>query len=473
MADLRVGMDLGTGDNDGTSWANAYQGKVGFASAVTAQTVGETIYAKDTVSSTDNMQLNGLTTLAALTNPVRCIGVVTGASDTILKADILLGFREGDSTKAYAQGGETPPTIVATVAGDIEIRGSLYFYAFILEAQDNFFLGNTDAAQHQIYEECKFVTGTNAGDRLELGSTAATSSTHKFIFINCLFTCTAVALDFLGQVEADFFNCEFTGTEVGFIEGSSFGGRVRFYNCDFTGIDATVVDKNSFHGGILEFHNCRMPASHILTTGTATGLYFIANYGSEDNTGFNSADSEQQLEIETLEGLVDIETTKVHTSPAGADDGATDSGGPFSWGMTISSVSDNFVGVVSPWMYRWVEGDGTAKTITVYIANDGAGDLEDDELYLEVTFPSETGLSMYDYLPNDGAPTDGGGRMQILGTPAVIGDDTGSTWGGSVGNHQKFTQSIAPDYRGLVAARVHYSKSGGAVMYIDPKMAIA
>ncbi len=464
MADLRVDMDLGTGANDGTSWVNGYQGKVGFASAVTAQTVGETIYAKDTVSSSASLTLTGPATLAALTNPVRCIGVVTGASDTILKADILLGRREGDSTKAYAQGGETPPTIVCTDVGDIIVNGSLYFYGFIFEAQDNLIFGQLDTTQHQIYEECKFVTGTLAADRLELGTTSSTQATHRFTFINCLFVCSAVALDLLGQLEADFFNCEFTGTEVGFIEGNNFSGRVNFYECDFNGINATLVDKSSFHGGTLEFHNCRMPANHILTTGTATGLYFIANYGSEDNTGLTTSGSEQALEIDTHQGTVDIETTVVRTG------GATDlADGLFAYAVVANNVSDNFVGVEVPLRDIWVEGDGTAKTYKVHIANSTAStNFQDNHAYLRLSSPSGAGLSRYDYLPDEGAPGDKGGLTQLLGTPADLTDDTGSTWGSGGNNHQTLENSIVPDYEGVIHGTLIYSRVGSDTLYTDP-----
>ncbi len=464
MADLRVDMDLATGANDGTSWANAYQGKVGFASAVAAQTIGETIYVKDTVSDSVTMTLVGLTTVAALTNPVRCIGVVTGASDTILKADVLLGHREGDSTKAYAQGGETPPTIVATGGGDIIINGSLYFYGFILEGQDNIFLGSVNSTQHQIYEECKLITGTVSGDVLRLGSNTTTPLTRRFEFINCLLQCSAVALELRGHLSADFFNCEFTGTEVGFIEGNTFGGLVRFYNCDFTGINATLVDISGFTEGRVEFHNCRMPASHILTTGTATGLYTVVNYGSEDNTGLTTSGSEQAFEINTNQGTVDIETTVVRT------DGATDlAAGLFAYAAVANNVADNFIGVEIPLLEIWVEGDGTAKTYEAFIANSMAStDLQDDEVKLRLEFPSEAGISRYDYLPDEGAPGDGGGQTQLLGTPADLTDDAGSTWGSGGNNHQKLTQSIAPDYEGPVRGTLIYSRVAAATLYSDP-----
>ncbi len=461
MADLRVDMDLATGLNDGTSWANAYQGKVGFASAVTAQTTGETIYVKDTISDSASMTLSGLIVIANTINTVKCIGVVTGASDTILKADILLGHREGDATKAYAQGGETPPTIVSTGGGDIIINGCFYYYAFILEAQDNFFFGAAATLHSQTFEECSIITGTVGGDNCQFGSSDIFD--QSFEFINCLFTLSIVHLEFNGGSRSIFRNCIFTGTSVGFVRGDRFTGSAKFYNCDFSGMDATLVNVASFRGTTVEFHNCKMPANHILTTGTATGLYTVANYGSEDSTGLTTGGSEQALEIHTHQGTVDIETTVVRTG------GATDlAAGLFAYAVVANNVTENFVGVEVPLAEIWVEGDGTAKTYTVFIANDTAStDFQDDEVYLRLEYPSEAGISMYDYLPNEGAPSDGGGRTQLLGTPADLTDDTGSTWGSGGNNHQKLSQSIAPDYEGPVRGTLIYSRSGADTLYVD------
>ena len=75
---------------------------------------------------------------------------------------------------------------------------------------------------------------------------------------------------------------------------------------------------------------------------------------------------------------------------------------------------------------------------------------------------------MYDYLPDEGAPGDGGGRTQLLGTPADLTDDTGSTWGSGGNNHQKLSQAIAPDYEGPVRGTLIYSRAAAATLYSDP-----
>ena len=114
----------------------------------------------------------------------------------------------------------------------------------------------------------------------------------------------------------------------------------------------------------------------------------------------------------------------------------------------------------------WVAGDSTSQTLTVYIENDSAGDKDDDEVHLKVWYPSESGVSQYAYEST---------RLGLFDTPAPVTDDTGSTWGGSLGNHQKLQQAILPDYSGLVYWQVGYSHRNATpdVLYVDPRPEIS
>ncbi len=476
MAITHVDLALTTGLNDGTSWTNAYNGGAGLVTAANA-TAGDTVYVKNTQSEAASKVIAGPLTFASLVNPVRLIGVksaTTNEGGSIVQSDLIPGIRTGDSTRAYAQtSGNAPPTVTITGSSDVTLRGALYVYGIVFESADNVSIAEAVLTSLTL-EECKF-TVSGGGDLIRIGFDVSGMQTIAAKFIHSLLDATSGTIEFNNNCQTEFFDCDIDGTVVGtmvFVEGISVP---RFYGCDLSGCSASgIFNIAGLDGGGAELWNCKMPASHTLTTGTANGLYMIANYGSEDSASLDSADSEQALEIHTHEGTVDIETTVIRTG--GADDEATDSGGPFAWALVPNNVTDNFVGVVSPWMEKWVLGDGTAKTATVFFANgaaeSAANRLEDDEIYLEVMFPDEAGSSIYQYLPNDGAPSDGGGRMQLLGTATDIATDS-STWGSGGNNKQKFEQSIAPDYRGLVRARVHYSKSSGPTLYIDPAMTVA
>ena len=174
-----------------------------------------------------------------------------------------------------------------------------------------------------------------------------------------------------------------------------------------------------------------------------------------------AGESRQNLQIETRNGEVADETTAVRTG--GATDRAT---GTFSWAMTPNAgdTIDNYLPLYSPWIRSWIRGDGTSKTITVYIANSGAGDYQNDEVWLEAHYPAEDGGAQHAFKTN---------RMPLLGTAANVTDDTDSTWGTGASNPQKLELSIAPDYSGPIYVRVAFAKnfaSSPETLYVDPKI---
>ena len=108
---------------------------------------------------------------------------------------------------------------------------------------------------------------------------------------------------------------------------------------------------------------------------------------------------------------------------------------------------------------------GMSKTVDVYIANSGAGDYNDDDVWLEVFYPSEGGTAQYD---NETT------QMTLLGTPAAVTNDATSDWSTGAGgkNAQKLTATIDPDYQGIAYCRVVFAKNFGATpetLYVDPK----
>ncbi len=471
----------GTGTSgDGSTWADdssgtaAYIGGSGLVLACAAAADGDTIYLKGTGTGTSSLQIITPNGIDSMTNPVRLIGVIaatTNLGSSIVQSDLVPGIRTGNSTRAYAQtSGNAPPSLSVTGGtSDLRLYGCYQMYGIIFSCDDNLDILPPGVGRQDAFyaEECSF-TVTGSSDTIQIGDTGDSRSSILQA-THCLFDAGDGAwIRVHGSTKMDFKDCDFITTTINFFGGSSgWGGIIRFIGCDLSGMNATMFDVQAMEDGIIELWGCKMPASHILITGTAVGWYSIANYGSEDNTGLDSADSEQALEIRTVPGTVDIETTVVRTG--GADDGATDSGGLFSWAIVANNVTENIVGVVSPWMEKWVLGDGTSKTATVFVTNShtsaAGNDVEDDELHMEVLFPNEAGTSMYQFLPDEGAPSDGGGKMQLLGTAADSGDDTGSTWASGGENDQKLTQSIAPDYRGLVRTRVHWSGNRGALAY--------
>lgn len=471
MAITRVDLALTTGLNDGTSWANAYQGDGGLVTAVGAAADGDTVYVRGVISSSSSKIIIGPLTIASATNPVRIIAVRTDAAETPTQSDLIPGLRTGNSTRAYDQtGANIPPHITKTgSSADVTFRGNLYVYGLLVTSGDNINLLTENGAtvNKQYFDECHFdVNGNN--DLILIGTDDASTPSLEGTFNNCRIDAGPGNISLFGWARVYFNSCDIDGTDVGVITSNDYVGHCIFLSCDLSGCSASGIFNISTFRGEVDLWNCKMPASHTLTTGTAAHIgWRIRNFGSDDQTALGSSASEQQLEIHTHMGTIDVETTVVRTG--GASDGAT---GGFAHAFIVSNVDDNFVPLVGPWMYAWVEGDGTAKTLTIYFANGdaelAANLLEDDEIFLEVGFPSETGESLYEYLPDQAAPGDGGGRTQLLGTPADIATDS-STWGSGGNNKQKLSQAIAPDYQGAIWCRVLFSKSASPpTLYVDP-----
>jgi hypothetical protein len=176
-----------------------------------------------------------------------------------------------------------------------------------------------------------------------------------------------------------------------------------------------------------------------------------------------AGESDQDFKQYMWNGDLLNETTVIRTG--GAHDGAD---GGFSWAVTphTSETEERITPLVCPWIDGWVVGDGTSKTLTVYITNDSGTDttFDDDEVAMEVMYPSEDGDRKSGYKTT---------VMALLGTPAAVTTD-GSTWGGGgSGNGQKLTATIAPDYSGPVRVRVLYYRNANTdTLFIDPKLEI-
>ncbi len=247
---------------------------------------------------------------------------------------------------------------------------------------------------------------------------------------------------------------------------TEFGSLVDLTACDLSNQTGTIFDVENAGLTSVSTRNCVLNSSHTKIGGTASGEYRIEfwNTTNDTGTGWGTDETIQDFGIYTNHGDTILETTAVRTG--GASDGKT---GSHSWAMTptIDSTRDYYLGMESPEGTIWVDGDGTSKTLTVYFAKSNASDYDDDEIALEVHWPSEANASKYEC---------GSTRGNLLATPSTVTDDTGSTWGTGANNPQKLELTIAPDYSGYVYWKVvvykHFSSSPHTI-YVDPKPEIS
>ena len=448
MANVYCDLDLASGGNDGTSWADAYQTLAAAASGLSA---GDVLYLKGTET------VSGSPTVAFpatdVNNPVKILAVKTATTnEPPVQSDLIPGWRTGETRTVANRAqldADRPIYSVPDAGADMTISGYFYIYGVEFNIADNYLIGGS----YFIFEECE-IEITSTGD--VIGSANAPAI---YRFVNSTIRTLG------GQILAgrggfwEFIGCDFTADAGGYtIFGvTSIGGTFRCIGCDFSNQDFTLVNVANAGSRFFYFQNCQISSGASIVSGTWTSLERVELHQTANITS-KSSGTVTNVDIVTGNGNVTDETTAVRTG--GANDGST------SWSLaftpTVSDTQENYHGLIGPWMAFKISGDGTSQTVSVYIANSGAADYNNDDVWLEVMYPSEGGTAQYDNQTT---------QMDLLGTPSAVTDDTGSTWGTGANNHQVLQASIAPDYVGRAYCRVVFAKnfsSSPETLYVDP-----
>lgn len=316
----------------------------------------------------------------------------------------------------------------------------------------------------------------------------AISGAHWPRFVSCEFECASeFAMGRLGGNLEEYTDCDFISVSGslltvqsgawaringGLVSGtapntlltlSSDEGKVDFTAFDLSALGSkTFTDLFNAVGCEVIFRNCPFPATYTFTTGTPFSAVTVKAIACNDATALGSSASIRDYEENGAQGAIDFETTAVRTG--GANDGAS---GAFSYAMTprINYTREVHQGLASPLFVGWFEGDGTSQTITIFIANSGASDYNEGDVWAELYTPSDAGTALHDLSYDDK-------KVSILpASPAALTDDTGSTWGTGADNHQKLVMTSSADYQGPLYVRVFFGKrftSSAETLYLDP-----
>ena len=456
MADVYVDLDLVSGLNDGTSWANAYQ-TAELALNGSNAVSGDDVWIQGTQVTTSAISLIGGMTVG---NPVRLLGVATGTTnEPPVTADLIAGWRTGETRTeanlAYNDAG-IPVIEINSAANDMTIAGQFYCYGVQFKVGDNI-QGGTVNPTNVYMEECcltldQIVPGQNNGPPSD------------FILKNCHIDHLIVIALVLGNTDSG--SLTMIGGKYTNASGANTAGLLsnetlvtKFIGVDLSDAAHTLFASGTSRGNAdLSFQNCQLNASTSIFTGTRNSNNFrIELYQTANVTG-KSSGTLKNFDIATDAGDITEEETAVRTG--GFDDG--DGGMSFAFTPVVNGTRDQYYGLIGPWMAFKVSGDGTSKTVTVYIANSGGADYNNDDVWLEVIYPSEGGTAQFDNQTT---------QMNLLATPAAVTDDTDSTWGTGGNNPQKLEATIAPDYVGLAYCRVVFAKNFGSspeTLYVDP-----
>jgi hypothetical protein len=246
---------------------------------------------------------------------------------------------------------------------------------------------------------------------------------------------------------------------------SSGGLSTAVFNAvDLSGLSVTYI-ANTFTEATVTFYGCQMPSSYTLAQTSATNKGSIRLISCGVSSSKANDENFHEYEEEQAGGTIDTEVTAIRTG--GADTGYTSGG--FSRALTPNTsetLEGTYAHVRCPRLVGTVDG-GSSKTFTIYIANSGAGDYNEDEAFAVLYIPDPSDTNQYKRIvmtiTNDSLD-------HITESGTAITDDA-STWGTGAGNAQKFVATATPGYSGPVYADVFFAKrftSSPETLYVDP-----
>lgn len=379
--------------------------------------------------------------------------------------------------------------------------GVLPYYMIGIDGSENYESmetggGTIDCTANILLSDCTYCYGITfkSGAQIRASNTASVNSR----FDDCLMWQTGNSLFYAGcsNGSVDYRNCRITLTGSGsstYVWCGQSANEVLFRGCTFSmststasfvfrlsGSDRTslivedsdlsdvagakLLDAASFsYAGYARFSRCTLKSG--FTHASFPGGNMSNKYLVEDCTdGVITVPEFGITQMESRLGTITHETTSVRTG------GASNHGVTYSHKFVTDAVAEE--------IYHPLEGppmvirvDSGSQTLTIHFA--GAVDMNDDDLWVEVSSPSELASETSQYLWQST-------RLEVLATPAATNlvRDTGAVWGGadtgsdgSTGQ-QKIDISINPAQAGKVVVRAYLAKPS-TTHYVCPKIEVA
>lgn len=431
----------GSDASDGLTWANAKATLVG---ALAVATANERIWIS---------QAHAETQASAMT--------LTSAGSASQPIEILCGNDAAEPPTALA----TTATISTTGASAITFGGGhSYVYGITFRAGDAASAANVSfgaaGSSSWILEACEFsLRATSANNRVAVGSSSAGDA--KVTWLNCNVRLAAAGQGLYSVVPLEWRGGSLLGTvpTLGFIKSLTSGTTaIRGYGLDLSllGSNPIVTVATGASGVLVKLENCKLGTSWVATTGSAPGP------GQFEVWIDNCSDGDQHYIMQRRSYVGHILQDTLNVRSGGASNGTT----PIAWLMNNGSGLGNFVRpLYSPEIAVWNSTTGASLTVTVEILFEGASNLQDDEVWLEVEYPGTSGV------PQSAFASD---RMtDLLSTPAdqTTSSATWDTTGISAPKPQKLAVIITPQEIGLIRARVAFALAN--LVYVDPLLTIA
>ena len=468
MAVYYFDSNSGLDTNDGLTWATA---KKDIFASIGIFVAGDVVYLRNGAGGGYTVTLAATATYTFpndLTNSIKFYAVKsTTTSEPPLPADLVSGRSDTDVA------------IISTGGSNLNITLDGVFYLWGVKFDIG---GLLELRSQPVLEEC-YISWGGAGANKSFGLGTATGNNQDFVsiqnstinFVNNTGNRINVGRGSYAKIVGGNITGAINPTRAIY---DAYGGKLDIENVDLSALTPVNgwVLANSAPQAPLEvtFKNCKIGSTFNLIDGIPVGKHVrVAQYGCKKDTTLTAGKSVQDFEIASLMGTV---KNSVKTRTNGASDGIS------SWSYQLSlnaNASESyFLPLESPKIAAWIDGNGTSKTINVYIVREGSTiaptALNNDEVWVEVYAPSSapaTDESLYKIATSKVATP--------LTTPSVIPTDTNNTWSGTQANQtaQVISLNISPGYSGPIFVKLFYGKRIATPttdddLFVDPKIEI-
>lgn len=311
----------------------------------------------------------------------------------------------------------------------------------------------------------KLSNSGNAGSRIEWGSNGSGPSVSKLILNNVTVSFAATSQFIRLQPGEIVWKNTPSALQGAAVPGTLFdlNNGVNAGLVKIEGVDLSTLGANGFFstlGGVastrIQFKNCKISASS--TFGTTSSLEF--NGPTIDWINCSASGTNYTLHSSRPNGTLDHELTKVMTG--GATDGTT----PISWKMVTNANVQYPFALETLEFVAWNDNSGGSKTATVEFLLDSLTALNNDDIWMELQYLSDSGDPMAGFA-NDT-------KSNVLASNAAQPTSTQAWTTTGITNvmKQKLQVSFTPQQKGPVRAVIKLSKPSTTV-YVNPRMSIA
>lgn len=451
MATCDLRSTTGNDVNSGANWANA---RATCNSAMSVAGAGGTVYMSQVhaESSASNITMFTSGTVAA---PLR----------------IVCGNDAADPPTAVATTGSitTTATAVISMSAHTDVYGVKFNIGSGASNASMLATGGTGSTNR--YEKCQFsLVGTGGSSFVQFGTT--NNFRHSCDLVNCDFKFSNIAQ------KITLFGIRWRWRGGSFLAGSTTpttmfsgfpnGGTGNDMEALIEDVDFSQLGNFNFFTGTNSLEpaqkfvvrNCKLPAAW-------SGLLILnaLSFPSARVSMYNcdAGALNYKVWIEDWAGTIKDDITNARTG--GATDGVT----PIAWKMVSNAnavVGFPRYALESDTRYRYNKTVGSAITVTMEILRDSVTNLNDNEIWIDVSYLGSSAQPLGTLI------TDATADPLTTAAAQTASAVTWNTSGMANPNKQKLSVTFTPQMKGMIAAKVVLAKPSTTV-FVDPVIVIS